>query len=118
MSEVMTSIGTGAYVNEWRKVGMWQWAHKYSVLGTTIICYAAYETCTQGFDADGQYHSTHNSMTHHDGECLGDVVTREIPGNIDAIPVGEQRSNLVTAWYNANRAVAQWVVLAAFPEDF
>lgn len=121
--ETTGTIAKGAYVNEWVSLGSGQWVHKYAILGTTVVCYEAYEPYAHGFDADGHYYRSHSTITSRDdvaeGGWLGDVTTRDLPPEIEALPGGsDERVRAVRAWYDANRAVARQMILAAFPQDF
>lgn len=111
-------IANGEHVNEWRKVGD-QWVNKYSILGTTIVDYAVWEADVP--TAGSLYHN-HSTITYRDSgsaKCLGDVTTRDIPAEMDALPAySEARSRAVVAWYDANKALARALIYAAFPEDF
>lgn len=112
-------IAEGEYVNEWVDAGNGQWVNKFSILTTRTVCYEVYEPRRSGFDANGHYFSTHSSYTHHEDMCLGDITMREIPPLMNALPAySEERARAVIAWYDANKAQARALVLAAFPADF
>lgn len=120
MSAAMSTTGKiekGAYVSEWVALGNGQWIHKYNILGTTIVDYAAWEPYTCSND-NGHFTRSHSTVTTYAGLSLGDVTMRDIPADMDALPCGDERVNAVRAWYRANEEAARALVLAAFPNDF
>lgn len=121
MGDVMMTSGKiakGAYVNEWRAVAdSDKLVHKASIIGTSIVVYEVWEPYVNG-RIDGRYFSTHSTITYQDGVALGDMTTRDIPPEMDALPSGDERVRAVRAWYDANKAEARAVVLSVYGADF
>ena len=120
MAAVLSTAGTiktGAYVNEWVQVGD-KWVNKYAIIGTTITDYAVWEPYCHGYDANGKWFSTHSTITHHDGVALGDITTRDLPPEVEAIPYSDERVRRVRAWYAANKEEAAAIAREVFPQDF
>jgi len=46
---------------------------------------------------------------------MGRVGTKQLPGSIDSIPAGPERSRAVDAWHRAEEARAHALIRAAFP---
>jgi hypothetical protein len=110
-------IAKGQHVSEWVPLEGGRWVHKYSILGTSFVDYVVWEPCRNEY-RDGGAH-THNTITFHDGEALGDVCTRDLPAELEALrPSSDERIRAVSAWYRANEDEARAIVLAAFPADF
>lgn len=111
-------IAKGQRVNEWRQIGD-QWVNKYSIACTTMVVYDVWERFSSSNEG-GHYTRSHSTITYRDdGVCLGEITTRDISAEMDALPAySEERSRAVVAWYDANKALARALTLAAFPEDF
>ncbi len=120
MAAVLSTSGKitkGAYVSDWVDMGNGMLVHRYSICGTDVLDYSVWEPRHHGM-VDGKYTSTHSTITHHDDMALGDVCTRDLPPVMDALPAGDARIRAVVAWYDANKAMAHAIILAAYPADF
>lgn len=123
MSYVMSTSGKiekGQHVSEWVLLdggSSYYWVHKFNIIGTAIVDYEVFEKCGNRFE-DGVYIQTHSTFTYKDEDKLGDVTTRALPASVDALPYGSARIQAVGAWYDASKALAKAVAVAAFPEDF
>lgn len=119
MAAVITTTGTiakGAYVNEWTPVPGGYWVNKYNILGTTMVDYSVWEPFTSSH-TDGTHTRSHSTVTYRDdGMALGDITTRDLPADIDALSYGDERIQAVCTWYAANKAEARALVLQVYPE--
>lgn len=85
------------------------WGHFFSV----------YEESPRRALASGQIHTYHSHSTLHafnDHAFLGKVGTRILPANIDALPVGPERSAAVDAFHHQQYEMAYGAIIATFPE--
>lgn len=87
-------------------------AHRYNILGTTIVCYVVYES--------SRPFGMHSSITHHrQYGWLGDIVTRPLPKDLDALtPRSLERATKVRAYYAAQELETERLIRQAFPDDF
>jgi hypothetical protein len=82
--------------------------YRFRVLGTRMTVYAVYEPTYNGAD--------HGTVTTFHGRWYGRVGTRRIPPEIQALPLGEERTRAVEAHYSQQYELAYQVILRAFPE--
>lgn len=70
---------------------------RYSILTTTRVCYRVYEP--------GSFTRSHSTITHFDGLSgwYGELVTRELPPEIEALPAGNARSEACHNYWHATR---------------
>ncbi|MGE5571096.1 MAG: hypothetical protein ACM3S5_18835 [Rhodospirillales bacterium] len=96
---------------------------RFNICTTRTWVYAVYEpTELAGHDDDA--HSTVTTFEGHVGRLSdgrstnwwGRLGTRGLPSDINALPVGEARSNAVAAYHDKQYALAYRLILAAFPE--
>lgn len=87
-------------------------AHKYGILTTPIVCYAAYEPSSLC--------GNHSSITHHETYgWLGDIATRRLTPELEALPAySEERYQAVKAYCKAQEDQAEAYIRQAFPQDF
>ncbi len=87
---------------------------KYRVIGTRVVCYNAYELDMFG---TGRF-PNHSSITHDDASnrWWGQLGSRELPPEIDALPVGPERWAAIDAYRDAQHELAYRAILAACPE--
>lgn len=103
------------YANEWKQVGALH-IHKYSIISTDRVIYAVFEASA--------LMGRHGSLMSRDGfGWLGQIGSRSLPAEIDAIPVrvadgkwNQARFDAIGAWRAANDAEAYAAIEAAFPE--
>jgi hypothetical protein len=100
------------YVSDWRTVGAY-YVHRYSILSTDRVVYAVYEPMT-GVLLD----SSHSSMMTHPelGRWVGQVSSRRLPAEVDAIPVGPARWDAIDALRAAQAAECFNAIVGAYPE--
>jgi hypothetical protein len=94
------------YVSDWRTVGS-VYVHRYSILSTDCVVYAAYERL-----------AGHSSMTTHPalGVWIGEIHSRPLSANVDALPVGPARFAACDAFRAANDVESYKAILAVYPE--
>jgi len=68
------------------------------IIGTDVTVYEAYEPSSVT--------GPHSTITTIDGEWYGKIATRRLPDDINAIPVGPERSAAVYAFHNQRYAEA------------
>jgi hypothetical protein len=91
--------------NEWEDHYI---AHRYNILTTPFVGYAVYEPMRN-----------HSSMTTHEGKWLGDVTTRRLPDELEALkPYSKERSDAVTTYFECVKKFAERIVKDTWPEDF
>jgi hypothetical protein len=101
----MTTTTKYPYVSDWRTANGLT-VHRYSILTTDRVIYAAYEA-----------RNGHASwMTGPDGEALGQLMSRPLPAEVAAIPVGEARYEACKQDRAKNAAESFAAILAAYPE--
>lgn len=83
---------------------------RYSILTTTRVCYRVYEP--------GSFTRSHSTITHFDGLSgwYGELVTRELPPEIEALPAGNARSEACHNYWHALELIAHAIILKAYPE--
>lgn len=85
-------------------------AHRYSICATLDVCYTVWVKLGPQDD--------YQTYTYDDGQRLGDLTTRRIGPEIDALPRGNERSEAVQAHYRALEQQAEQIIRDAFPDDF
>lgn len=100
---------TKTRVNDWNQVGT-VWVHRYSILTTNCVVYAAYEASEGGAAS-----RTHSSLMSHGGTWLGELTSRRLPDAVEALK-GTVRYDACDAFRAANRTEAYAAIVAAFPE--
>ena len=102
------------YVNEWKEMSNGLIAHRYALLCTSFVCYAVYDRI------DGLMSHTHSSLTHQEPYgWLGDMTTRELTPELNALPAWTQeRCKAVDLYLDGLKMIAEATVRAAFPADF
>jgi hypothetical protein len=106
------------YVNDWRTVevdGRTVYAHRYSILSTDTVIYAAYEDVEK---SAAHPFGDHSSLLTHPAldRWVGTVDSKALPIEVDALPVGPARFVACDAFRAANCAIAQRAILLAYPE--
>jgi hypothetical protein len=99
------------YVSDWRTVGSYQ-VHRYGILTTPRIIFAVYEA-----------HAGHSSfMTGPAGVWVGQVTSRPLPSELDAIPVrvdgawNQARFDAIDAWRASLESECRKAIVAVYPE--
>ena len=72
------------------------------IMGTSTTVYEAYEPSS----VMGNHSSSHSTITMIDGEWYGKIATRRLPADINAMPIGPERSAAVDAFHKARYAEA------------
>lgn len=81
------------------------------IIGTDIAIYEAYEPTSWGFAGAPR----HSSITRIDGRTYGRIGTRDLPEELEALPRGEERYELVRAWQRTEDERAYVAIIAAHP---
>ena len=68
------------------------------IMGTSTTVYEAYEPSSVA--------GNHSTITMIDGEWYGKIATRRLPADINAMPIGPERSAAVDAFHKARYAEA------------
>ncbi len=68
------------------------------IMGTSTTVYEAYEPSSVA--------GNHSTITTIDGEWFGKIATRRLPAEINAMPIGLERSAAVDAFHKARYAEA------------
>jgi len=102
------------HISEWTMVGTLL-VHRYSVAGTSTIVHAVYEPSAVIWK--------HSSITHTDEHgWLGQLGSRPLPEDIDAIPVrvngtwNQTRFDTIDAWRAGLSFASYEAILAVYPE--
>lgn len=79
----------------------------YSIIGTDILCFAAYES-----------YNGHSVLFHdEDGKAYGQIKSRRLPKELEALPaLTDERYNKVMAFINKNKQEEQALIESIFPE--
>lgn len=99
----------------WIDLGEGKFAHRYNICTTPFWIYEAWERIPSVMDN----HSSVTSIRREDGEFLGwagQIGTRPLPPEINAIPVGEERFAACNAYRQAQYEEAHALICQAFPE--
>lgn len=99
-------------INIYHDLGNGMYAHKYGMLTTSFVCYKVYEPSS--------LFGNHSSITRHpEHGYLGDITTRRLPAELDALPVySDERYQAVKAYHKSLEEQAEAYILQAFPQDF
>lgn len=100
------NMNSVAPVSEWRPVGNGIWAHKYGIIGTKHLVYRAYEPL-----------AGHSALTYRDGIGYGDISSRELPAELEALDYGPERVRKVRSFQSECKSAAHRVIKAAYPND-
>lgn len=112
---------TREYVNEERAVERYDWSpfgqirtgdflvHAYSIISTDSVVLDVWET-TEGFKA----HSC--SRTSEEYGRLGQLTSRALPPELDALPFGPIRMARVEGYLDDLRDEAEKIIASAYPE--
>ncbi|MEI7772482.1 MAG: hypothetical protein WCI67_21010 [Chloroflexales bacterium] len=88
-------------------------ARRYRIRLTNTVVHTVYESTTLALDAPQG--SRHGTITHINEVCLGRLVSRDLPPELQALPVGETRSLAVRARYRELYAESERLLRQAFP---
>jgi hypothetical protein len=88
------------------------WVHRYRIIGTPRWIYEAWEPAGR-FPHYG-YQTLSFSMF-PGGGVMGLIGSRDLPPEIDAVPVGPARWEAIAGWRKSEAARAHEAILAAFP---
>lgn len=85
--------------------------HRFAILTTSLVHYDVWEP--------SKMMGAHSTITVINGSWYGSVTSRPLPAELDALtPGSEGRIKAVTAWQDANYALAEALIKATFPQDF
>jgi len=81
---------------------------RYNIITTDLWCYRAYEPSS--------IMGAHSTITTIDGKWYGEIGSRRLPGWMDAMPSGDERSRVVGEYIEANYEQEYALIVRAFPE--
>jgi hypothetical protein len=103
-----TETKKSRYVSEWKRIGD-KLVHKYSIAGAAVLVFTVYEPSSLC--------GMHSTKTSHEGAWVGELCTRELPIEIEAMkPFSDERYQWAQTWRLSLEAECYALIVLAFPE--